>query len=97
MLKDGLICWKKYNRLKILFYKENGGVKVNNYPEYILQKLRQRERLNEDDTIRDTEFNQLSKDEVFHEVLSWEGLGGSWDSTIKGWIMDIYGIDLDHI
>ena len=25
----------------------------------------------------------------------WNGLLGGWDFTIKGWIKDIYGIDLD--
>ena len=65
------------------------------YPEHIIEKLRQRQDLDIDDCSMDDEFQQMAPNEVFHEVLNWEGFLGSWDSTIKGWIEDIYCIDLD--
>lgn len=66
------------------------------YPKYILMKLRQRENLEEDDTSRDEEFNKMSPSRAFSEVCNWEGLN-NYDSTIKGWIEDIYGFNIDEI
>jgi hypothetical protein len=68
----------------------------NKYPEYIMKKLRQREGLEEDDTSKDNELNQLSPSTAFSEVCDWEGLQG-YASTIKGWIEDIYNINIDDI
>ncbi len=63
------------------------------YPEYILQKLRQRQDLDEDDTSMDETFQDMQPDQVFKECLEWEGICG-YTSTILGWIADIYGIYL---
>lgn len=63
----------------------------NKYPEYIMQKLRQRRGLEEDDTREDSDINTLSPGEAFDEVCNWEGLI-NYGSTIKGWINDIYGV-----
>ena len=65
-----------------------------NYPEYILEILRQRKDLEEDDTSRDEEFQNLSANEVFDEVIKWDGLGNYAD-TIKQWVQDIYSVDLN--
>lgn len=67
------------------------------YPEYIMKYLRQRKGLEEDDTSSDDRLNNMSRNEVFKEVLNWNGLLGNWDIDIKAWIKDIYGIDLDEI
>ena len=67
------------------------------YPEYIMKYLRQRTGLEEDDTSSDDRLNNMSKNEVFKEVLSWNGLLSNWDIDIKAWIKDIYEIDLDEI
>lgn len=65
----------------------------NNYPESILKILRQRKDLEEDDTSRDEEFNEMSPHAVFEEVLEWEGIQGySWWILCK--IRDIYGMYL---
>lgn len=68
----------------------------NNYPEYILRKLRQRADLDSDNDSMDDRFNELSPSEAFAEVCAWEGLRG-WDETVKGWIESIYGFDIDDM
>ena len=68
----------------------------NKYPEHILQKLRQRKSLEENDKSLDEKFNNYTPSQAFREVLCWEGLIG-WDETIKHWIEDIYGIDIDNL
>ena len=65
----------------------------HNYPESILEILRQRKDLEENDTSRDEEFNEMSPHAVFEEVLEWEGIQGySWWILCK--IHDIYGMYL---
>lgn len=70
---------------------------VERYPEYILRYLRMRCGMDEADTSRDDYFQSLDHNSVFSEVLQWKGLLGGWDVSIKGWILDIYGVDLDDI
>lgn len=67
---------------------------MKEYPEYILRTLRQREDLEETDTSMDDKFNNYSPNKAFKEMLEWEGIIG-WDNTIKSWIRDIYGVDLN--
>ncbi len=63
------------------------------YPDYIMQRVRQHLGLEEYDTSRDEEINNMSHNEVFKHVLEWEGIIG-YDYAIHGWIKDIYGVDL---
>lgn len=65
------------------------------YPTHIIEYLRQREGLDESDNSKDEMFLNMTKGEVFREVLNWNGLLGSWDYTIKDWIEGIYKVDLD--
>jgi len=65
----------------------------NKYPESIMRRLRERQDLEPNDTSMDEEFNNYSPDTAFEEVCNWEGLI-NWSSTIKGWIKDIYGVEL---
>ncbi|WP_373166262.1 hypothetical protein [Agathobaculum sp. Marseille-P7918] len=67
------------------------------YPEYIIRYLRQRKGLDKDDTSLDEQLQAMSPSDVFAKILEWNGLLVGWDCTIKGWIKDIYGIDLDEI
>ena len=67
------------------------------YPEGIIRYLRQRKGLNVDDTSHDGQLHAMSPSDAFAETLEWHGLLGGWDYQIKGWIMGIYGIDLDAI
>lgn len=66
----------------------------NNYPEYILRVLRERNDLEEDDTSMDEEFQNMAPYRVLEECLEWEGIigYGHWLMSI---IYDIYGIHLD--
>ena len=45
------------------------------------------------DTAKDEQINEMPKDVIFSMVCNWNGLLG-YDSTIKTWIKDIYGIQL---
>ena len=67
---------------------------MNKYPDYIMRKLRQRRWLEPNDISSDEILNNFSPQQAFKEVLSWEGLI-NWDETIKLWINDIYGINID--
>ena len=58
--------------------------------------LRQRLGLEADDTSVDTSINTMSRDDAFSEVLEWDGLI-RYDTRIKSWIRDIYGVDLDEL
>lgn len=67
-----------------------------NYPESILKIVRQNLDLEPTDTSRDEDIQNMSRAEVLERVCSWEGLIG-YAETIKEWIKDIYGINLDEI
>ena len=64
------------------------------YPENIMCKVRGSLDLEFDDTSRDGDIEVMSKQEVFSRVCYWEGLI-DYDTTIKSWIKQIYGIDLN--
>ena len=68
----------------------------NRYPEYIMEILRKRLGLDEDDTSRDDFINIYSPSEAFEEVCTWEGFI-NYASEIKYWIECIYGIDIDAL
>lgn len=64
------------------------------YPEYILKKLRMRNGYDENDRSHDEWFNQMDKNNVFNEVLEWDGLIGGWGGIIRGYVEGIYGVKL---
>jgi hypothetical protein len=66
----------------------------NKFPEKIMRYLRQRRGLDEFDITKDQDINTLSQDEAFSEVCNWNGLLGGYDYNIKGWIKDIYNVQL---
>ena len=66
------------------------------YPEHILIKLRQRNGLSSIDTRDDYFFNKYQPSKAFEEVCNWEGLM-NYSQTIKEWIKDIYGVNLDEL
>ena len=55
-----------------------------NYPDNIMEILRQRVGLDEDDTSRDDELQTLTPVEALDECLSWEGIEEYTD-----WILDV--------
>ena len=67
----------------------------HNYPENILEFLRERNELEEDDTSMDEYFQTISPDEVFEEILEWEGIIG-YTHEILSWIQDIYKVRLNN-
>lgn len=67
---------------------------TNKYPESIMEDIRMRLGLEKYDTAKDEQINEMPKDVIFSMVCNWNGLLG-YDSTIKTWIKDIYGVDLD--
>ena len=66
------------------------------YPEYIMRMLRQRLGLEPNDTSRDEELSLMTPSDAFEEVLEWNGLIG-FSSTIKAWIEDTYGFNIDEV
>lgn len=66
----------------------------NKYSESIMQQLRLRNGLKDKyDNSIDEEINNTSEDQIFADLLAWNGLLG-WDDTIKRWIEEIYKIEL---
>jgi hypothetical protein len=37
----------------------------------------------------------MSKDDAFYDLFGWNGLRG-WDSTIKDWVKQVYGVKLSN-
>ena len=66
---------------------------VPEYPNRIMDKVRQRLGLEPGDTSRDEEINRFTHDSVFSHCLQWEGIIG-YEFAIKDWVRDIYGITL---
>ena len=76
-------------------YNSKIETNASRYPEKIMQVLRQRNGLEFYDTSEDEALNTMSPSDVFSEVMQWNGFLGFWDETIKGWIREIYGIELE--
>lgn len=65
-----------------------------NYPEYIIKKLRIFNGLEEEDTSRDAQFQELLPEEVFDQVMKFDGIIG-YRYTMLRWIQDIFRVKLD--
>lgn len=59
------------------------------YSDAIMIRLRQRKGLEPDDTSQDDDIMSLSKEEVFSEILEWEGIIG-YGTMILSWIKEIF-------
>lgn len=67
------------------------------YPEYIMGYIRQNLGLEDpEDKTEDDFINNMTKDEAFERVCNWNGLI-NYHNTIKGWVEDIYNIELDEV
>ena len=64
------------------------------YPEYIMSYVRQNMGLDSDDTSNDDLINSMNRKDIFDRVLNWNGIIG-YAGQIKGWIEEIYGIELE--
>lgn len=69
---------------------------MNNYFDSIMEDVRQNLGLEASDTSRDDEINGMTRQEVLDRVCNWNGLIG-YAGTIREWIEDIWGIDLDDV
>lgn len=69
---------------------------MNKYFDYIMEAVRQNLGLEADDTSRDDEISGMTRQEVLTRVCNWNGLI-NYAETIREWIEDIWGIDLDDI
>ncbi len=70
------------------------AVVVPEYPNHIMEKVRQHIGLEPHDTSRDEEINNMSHMSILGHCLEWEGIIGYTDRFI-GWINDIYGVSLN--
>lgn len=64
-------------------------------PEYIMEILRQRRCLDEDDTSEDQEILDMSGLDFLHSWLEWEGIIGYTGELLQV-IKMAYGIDLEN-
>lgn len=69
---------------------------MNKYFDYIMEAVRQNLGLEADDESKDDEINSMPRLKVLECVCNWNGLINYAD-TIRDWIEDIWGIDLDTI
>jgi len=81
--------------LKIVAYYDRLDKQNTRYPENIMSTVRLYHGLDKLDTSKDEQINEYQPNEVFDIVLKYEGIEG-YSYTIKNWIKDIYGIDLDN-
>lgn len=65
----------------------------HNYPEHIMETLRQRIGLEDDDKSRDEELQMLTPQEALSECLEWEGIHG-YTSWILNVIRDTFKVKL---
>ena len=63
------------------------------YSESIMQRLRQRLDLEEDDTSKDDIICAWSKGKILENLLIWEGIIG-FDYLIKSWVEEIWRVNL---
>ena len=67
----------------------------NKYPEYIMGYVRQNLGLDDPEVKTEDDFiNSMSKDEILERVCNWNGLI-NYHNTVKGWVEDIYNIELN--
>ena len=64
------------------------------YNDSIMEAVRQRMGLDEDDESQDEEIMSMDRAKVFREYCLWNGLMGSWYSDLLDTVENIYGIEL---
>lgn len=65
-----------------------------NYPDWIMRKLREAIAEDEDDTSKDEYIMQMSPVSAFKHLLEYEGIIG-YDNDILSWIEGLFKIRLD--
>ena len=82
--------------LKIAAYYDRLENSKYRYPKNIMSTIRQYHGMDNMDTSRDEEFGSYIPNKVFEVVTKYAGLT-NFSDTIKNWINDIYGVDLDSV
>ena len=65
------------------------ALRMRRYNNDIMEAVRQRMGLDEDDTSRDDDIMKMDKRDVFMEYCQWNGLLGSWYSELLKTIRNI--------
>lgn len=68
--------------------------KQEKYNDSIMEAVRQRMGLEEDDDSQDEKIMSMDKYKVFREYCLWYGLSGNWYSDLLDTVENIYGIEL---
>lgn len=74
-------------------YYANLEEQTTSFPENIMATIRQYLGLDRLDRSKDEEINAYTPEEAFDIVVNYEGFIG-YTETIKGWIRDIYKVEL---
>ena len=69
---------------------------MNKYFDSIMEDVRQNLGLEADDTSKDDEISEMSRDEILDRVCEWNGLIG-YGSTVREWVENIWVNDLDAV
>ena len=69
--------------------------RVKKYPNYIYEIIRQSLGRDKYDFSIDERIDGMNSDAVLERVCSWNGLI-NFDTAIKEWITDIYGVSLPN-
>jgi hypothetical protein len=68
------------------------------YPIHLVKYVREGVYdLDENDTSKDEEIQKMTPMEFFEHVCHYDGLLGSYPSTISRWINYIFGVDLNSV
>lgn len=73
----------------------SSNIETDGYPEYVMQAIRNSLHLYRNDTSRDDEIRDMSKDTIFYNVCRQYGID-DYVNLIKLLAKDIYGVDLSE-
>lgn len=69
---------------------------MDKYIDEVMEAVRQRMGLEEDDESADEEIMQMDRSKVFKEYCLWNGLLGSWHDTLLEVVENIYDVELEE-
>lgn len=67
---------------------------MDKYIDEVMEAVRQRMGLEEDDESADEEIMQMDRSQVFKEYCLWHGLLGNWCDTLLEVVENIYDVEL---
>lgn len=69
---------------------------MDKYIDEVMEAVRHRMGLEEDDESADEEIMQMDRSKVFKEYCLWNGLLGSWYDTLLEVVESIYDVKLEE-